>query len=203
MAWKQFTAPRTIVGPGRIALNSAAFTPGTDPADIAAIISASPNFVFNVANNWTDLGPTDGGTTISKGYTTTAYSHDLGNDVIREVSGNTMGVTATLAEAGLLSRFNYSWLTQTGTTGITGGVKKGLASVKTLPHRSFAAAEIDQSGRLRVVYLRDTTPVDQEAAYAMSPTETHKLPIALTAYADTSASDNEFGWIYEETNFGT
>lgn len=200
----QFNKRLITTGAGRLALHTAAPTVlTTDPVDVPDLMVAA---TMAWATGWTDVGSTDGGITLTKGFAETDYKVDqsAGSIVKSEISENTASVETVMAETGDIEKFTYNMFGAAATTVnvTTQSRKKGLAAYRVAPHKSAALAEIDEADKLRIFYLRDMAPLAGDSAYTLNTGAMHTLALRLRAYPDFAIAGNEFGFFVEEDGFG-
>lgn len=195
-----------LTGAGRLAFSDPALAVGSDPANVAAIISTS-TWAF-AAPTWADAGATDGGIQITKGREETFFSHDLLKNFRRAITSNSMAVSTGLVDTGDLETFRRAWVLGAVTlvTSPSTDRKMGLAAKRTVPRISAAIAVTDRaasSALARVFYLREVEVAAADSTVTFGVDAMHVLPISLVAFTNpAAATDMDFGFILENANFG-
>jgi hypothetical protein len=200
----QFKGREITTGAGRLALHTGVPNVlATDPADLSDLFVAA---TMAWATGWTDVGSTDGGITLTKGFAETDYKVDQsGGSVVKsEITENTATVETVMAETGDIEKFAYNMFGAAATTVnvTTSSRKKGLAAYRVAPHKSAALAEIDEADKLRIFYLRDTAPNAGDTAYTLNTGAMHTLALRLRAFPDFTHAGSEFGFFVEDDGFG-
>lgn len=203
--FKSYDPRKTTAGPGRVAVAGPVISPDIDA--IADVMSNS-TFIFKVSapELWEDLGATENGIQLSKGFQQTELRHDLAESPVKtEITGHSVSVSSNLTDTGDLDTIRLAW----GAGAVTAIVgppearKMGIGTFTVLTHKSFALVEIDEEGLLRVYWLRDTTLNAGDAAINVAPGSFHSVPINYIAYSSSAAASTyEFGMIIEEDGFG-
>jgi hypothetical protein len=197
--WKQMTKEETTSGPGRLGWTDTVIATGSQPDEIADIID-SVTWEFEAPFN--DIGGTDGGVNIVKGYSETEYSADQSDGPYAvEPTGNTVTINTNIIQVGDLEKVAMAWaLSDPITLNGAGERRLNIAAVREVPERSIAIAEVQRgTDLLRTFFLGRVSNVAGDVAYNMAPTGQRAMPLNLRAFADYSFG---FGYIIEEDGFG-
>jgi hypothetical protein len=199
--FKQFDERAETAGPGRIGVTPTVIV--ADPGDMADIMTVAD---FEFVAPFEDVGATDGGIAVSKGFEETGYRVDQSEaDFKTENTGHSLTVTTNLAATGDIETFVLAWVLPTATTIVAGppeGRKKGLAAKRIVPRRSVAVMEIDEEDKLRSYFIRDMGNAAGDSAINLAPGALHVIAMTLRGFTKSAAADEEFGFIIEDDGFG-
>jgi hypothetical protein len=193
------TGTNVVKGAGRLLV---ADTATTFPTEIDEVIALADEVgppavdIYDAREDWTDVGATFGGITITRGFDTEGFSVDQVNgDLGEDITGWTNTIETALAETSL-ANFDLAWIGGTATVNSAPSTLEEevltFGDPANVPQKKLAIAFMSRYDLIRMYAFRlvqragdDSALVHEKGGDPMT------LPILFRAFPDTSVEDRD------------